>query len=47
MREGYLKIARNNPSRVQVVDASGSTEHTHSLVMALVLSMVERNNNDR
>jgi len=47
MREGYLEIARNNPSRVQVVDASGSTEHTHSLVMALVLSMVERNNNDR
>lgn len=42
MRAGYLEIARKDPSRVQVVDASGSADETHSLVMALVLPIVDQ-----
>jgi dTMP kinase len=41
MRTGYLEMARSSPSRISVVDASGSTEETHSKVMALVLPKVE------
>jgi len=40
MREGYLKIAREQPSRIKVVDAGGAVEDTHSRVMALVLPMI-------
>lgn len=41
MRTGYLTMARSEPSRIRVVDASGSAEETHSSVMALVLPKVE------
>src|SRR5213083_2371392 len=40
MREGYLKMAREQPSRIKVVDAGGEVEDTHSRVMALVLPMM-------
>lgn len=40
MREGYLKMAREQPSRIKVVDASGAVEETHSRVMALVLPLL-------
>jgi dTMP kinase len=36
MRAGYLEMARTEPSRIRVVDASGSAEVTHSTVLALV-----------
>jgi dTMP kinase len=41
MRTGYLKMAREEPQRIRVVDASGSAEETHSNVMALVLPKLE------
>jgi dTMP kinase len=40
MRAGYLKMARNDPSRIRLVDASGAVEETHSKVMALVLPLI-------
>jgi len=40
MREGYLKMAKEQPSRIQVVDAGGAVEETHSRVMALVLPLI-------
>src|SRR5438309_2186019 len=40
MRQGYLKMARNEASRIRVVDASGSIEETHAKVMALVLPII-------
>lgn len=47
MREGYLSIARREPHRIRVVDASGSAVDTHSSVIALVLPKLEelRNRN--
>jgi dTMP kinase len=41
MRSGYLKMAKSEPSRICVVDASGSAAETHSSVMALVLPKLE------
>jgi dTMP kinase len=41
MRSGYLRMATSEPSRIRVVDASGSAEETHSRVMALVLPKLE------
>jgi len=41
MRQGYLKMARSEPSRIHVVDASGAIEGTYSKVLALVLPMLE------
>ena len=41
MRAGYLSMAMKEPSRMRVVDASGSAEETHSNVMALVLPKLE------
>jgi dTMP kinase len=38
VRAGYLELARQNPERMRVVDASGSAEETHAKVMALVES---------
>ena len=42
MRAGYLRMARNEPARIRVVDASGSAEETHSHVMTLVLPILEK-----
>lgn len=47
MRAGYLMIARSDPSRVRVVDASGSAEETHTSVMALVAAKLEANVNQQ
>ena len=41
MRAGYLRMAQREPRRIQVVDASGSTEEIHSNVMTLVLQKLE------
>jgi thymidylate kinase len=40
MREGYLKMAKEQPSRIRVVDAGGAVAETHSRVMALVLPLI-------
>jgi dTMP kinase len=42
MREGYLKMARKDPSRIRLVDASGAVEETHSRVMELVLQLLTK-----
>lgn len=42
MRQGYLKMARNEASRIRVVDASGSVEETQAKVLALVLPMLNK-----
>jgi thymidylate kinase len=42
MRAGYLRMARNEPARIRVVDASGSAEETRSNVMTLVLPILEK-----
>ncbi|MFP5265487.1 MAG: dTMP kinase [Blastocatellia bacterium] len=41
VREGYLWLAASEPSRVRVVDSSGTPEETHASVMSLVLSVVK------
>jgi dTMP kinase len=41
VREGYLWLAASEPSRVRVVDSSGTPEETHASVMSLVLSIVK------
>lgn len=46
MREGYLKMAGNEPSRIRVVDASGPVEDTHSKVMTVVLPLLQKNRQD-
>jgi dTMP kinase len=43
MRDGYLKMAQREPSRIRIVDASGEVEETHSDVLALVLPLLESN----
>jgi len=41
MRAGYLRMAQNEPSRIRVVDASGSADETHAQVMSVVLKKIE------
>jgi dTMP kinase len=41
MRAGYLSMAKSDPSRIRVVDASGSAEDTHAQVISLVLEKLE------
>ncbi|MEK6320683.1 MAG: dTMP kinase [Acidobacteriota bacterium] len=41
MRAGYLKLAKDEPSRIHIVDAGGAVEETYSKVMALVLPKLE------
>jgi dTMP kinase len=41
MREGYFRMAQQEPSRIRVVDASGEVEDTHSRVLALVLPLLD------
>src|SRR5437588_1119752 len=40
MRQGYLKMADAEPSRVRVVNAAGSLEETHAQVLKLVLPIL-------
>jgi len=41
VREGYLKIAASDPSRVNVLDAAGAPDETHARVMSLVLPLAQ------
>ena len=43
MREGYSRMAQQDPSRVRIVDASGAVEQTQSKVLALVLPLLDSN----
>jgi len=37
VRNAYLEIAEANPERVRVIDARGSAQQTHQLVMDIVI----------
>ena len=41
VREGYLKIAAAEPSRVKVVDAAGAADATHASVIGLVMPIIQ------
>lgn len=41
VRNAYLEIARREPERVRVIDASGSIDVTHMLVMEVVMRFIE------
>ncbi|HEX3083381.1 MAG TPA: dTMP kinase [Pyrinomonadaceae bacterium] len=41
VREAYLEIAKANPNRVRVIDAKGSAQETHELVMDIVVPYLE------
>src|SRR6185295_16580785 len=41
VREAYLEIARANPNRVRMIDAHGSANETHELVMDIVIPFLE------
>jgi dTMP kinase len=39
VREGYLELAKRNPERIRIVDASGSVEQTHARAFELVMEL--------
>ena len=41
VRDAYLEIAQANPNRVRVIDARGSAQETHELVMGIVIPFLE------
>jgi dTMP kinase len=41
VRQAYLEIAQSDPQRVQVIDARGSAQETHALVMDIVIPFLE------
>jgi len=41
VRKAYLEIAQSDPQRVQLIDARGSAQETHALVMDLVIPFLE------
>jgi len=41
VRAAYLEIARANPGRVRLIDARGSVQETHQLVMDIVLPFLK------
>jgi dTMP kinase len=41
VRIAYLEIAKSNPNRVRVIDAKGSANQTHELVMDIVVPFLE------
>ena len=41
VRQAYLEIAQSDPQRVQLIDARGSAQETHALVMDLVMPFLE------
>jgi dTMP kinase len=41
VRDAYLEIARHEPERVRIIDAGGSIEETHTLVMNIVMRFIE------
>jgi dTMP kinase len=41
VRDGYLAIAREEPGRVRIIDASGSIDETQARVMNLVMQFIK------
>jgi dTMP kinase len=41
VRDEYLRIARNEPHRVKVIDTSGTVEQTHELVKRVVVEFLQ------
>ena len=41
VRNAYLEIAKANPKRVRVIDAKGSAQQTHELVMDIAIPFLE------
>ena len=41
VRNAYLEIARQEPKRVRLVDASGSIEETHARVLDIVMPIIK------
>ena len=41
VRNAYLEIAKANPDRISVIDAKGSAQQTHQLVMDIVIPFLE------
>jgi dTMP kinase len=41
VRQAYLEIAQTDPQRVQIIDARGSAQETHALVMDIVIPFLE------
>ena len=41
VREAYLEIAKANPDRVRLIDARGSVQKTHDLVMQIVMPFLK------
>ncbi|HEX8174756.1 MAG TPA: dTMP kinase [Pyrinomonadaceae bacterium] len=41
VREAYLEIARAEPDRVRIIDASGSIDETHTRVMDVVMRFIK------
>ena len=42
VRDAYLRIAAADPSRVRVIDASGSVQETHSQVLKIAMPFIEQ-----
>lgn len=42
VRAAYLEIAKTNPDRVRLIDARGSVQETHGLVMKIVIPFLEQ-----
>ncbi len=42
VRSAYLEIAKANPGRMRVIDASGSAQETHGSVMDIVIPFLEQ-----
>lgn len=41
VRRAYLEIARTEPERIRVVDASGSIEETHARVLDIIMPVIK------
>ena len=42
VRDAYLEIAKAEPDRVRIVDARGSSDQTHSIVLKMVMPLLKR-----
>src|SRR5207253_1615422 len=41
VRSAYLEIAREEPERVRIIDASGSIEETHARVLDIIMRYIK------